>query len=193
MGDREEPAGREIAVLAGGCFWCLEAVYDELDGVESVESGYTGGHLANPTYEEVCSELTGHAEAVRITFDPARIRYEDLLDIFFDIHDPTTLNRQEMDIGTQYRSAIYYLTPHQRAAAEQTIAALTAQGAFPDPIVTEVTEAGPFYRAEPYHDDYFRRNPTQGYCRVVIAPKVAKFRNHFGNRLKPSVTAQTNR
>lgn len=179
-------------MLAGGCFWCLEAVYDELDGVESVESGYTGGHIANPSYEEVCSELTGHAEAVRITFDPARIRYEDLLDIFFDIHDPTTLNQQEMDIGTQYRSAIYYLTSEQRDAAEKSIAALTAQGAFPDPIVTEVTEAGPFYRAEPDHDDYFRRNPNQGYCRVVIAPKVAKLRNHFGDRLKPSVPAQVN-
>jgi peptide-methionine (S)-S-oxide reductase len=191
MSDREEPAVREVAVLAGGCFWCLEAVYDELDGVESVQSGYMGGHVANPTYEEVCSELTGHAEAVRITFDPARIRYEDLLEIFFDIHDPTTLNRQgPADIGTQYRSAIFYLTPQQRAAAETMIAALTEQGAFPDPIVTEVTEAGPFYPAEPYHDDYYRRNPNQGYCRVVIAPKVAKFRRHFGDRLKPSVAAQ---
>ncbi|MGD9893949.1 MAG: peptide-methionine (S)-S-oxide reductase MsrA [Dehalococcoidia bacterium] len=189
MSDHGGQAASEVAVLAGGCFWCLEAVFDELEGVESVESGYTGGHVANPTYEAVCSELTGHAEAVRITFDPTRIRYEDLLDVFFDIHDPTTLNRQgPADIGTQYRSAIFYLTPQQRVAAEQAIAALTAQGAFPDSIVTEITEAGPFYQAEPYHDDYFRRNPNQGYCRVVIAPKVAKFRKHFGNRLKPSVT-----
>lgn len=192
MSDEDRPATREVAVLAGGCFWCLEAVFDELEGVEFVESGYMGGNVANPTYEAVCSELTGHAEVVRITFDPRRIRYEDLLDVFFDIHDPTTLNRQgPADIGTQYRSAIFYLTPRQRTAAEQTIAALTAQGAFPDPIVTEVTEAGPFYQAEPYHDEYFRRNPNQGYCRVVIAPKVAKFRTHFGDRLKSSVAGPT--
>lgn len=165
---------REIATLAGGCFWCLEAVFELRRGVESVESGYTGGHVSNPTYREVCSGTTGHAEAVRITFDPSVVTYRELLDIFFKVHDPTTLNRQGADVGTQYRSAIYYHSPEQKAAAEEVIATLQAER-YPDrPIVTEVVPAGEFYQAEPEHREYYRRNPEAAYCQVVIAPKVAK-------------------
>lgn len=177
-------AAHETATLAGGCFWCLEAVYDQLKGVTSVTSGYAGGTVANPTYEAVCSGRTGHAEAVQIEFDPAVIRYQDLLDIFFTIHDPTTLNRQGNDIGTQYRSAIYTHSPEQQAAAERTIAALNAGKLWPAPIVTEITPLDVFYPAEQYHGDYFARNPNQGYCQVVIAPKVAKFRSHYLDKLK---------
>jgi peptide-methionine (S)-S-oxide reductase len=175
---------REVATLAGGCFWCLEAVFDELEGVEDVVSGYSGGHVPNPTYEAVCTGRTGHAEAVQITFDPDRIAYGDLLRVFFSIHDPTTLNRQGADVGTQYRSAIFYHSPEQKAVAEAVIAELEAAGIWDKPIVTEVTPFQAFYPAEDYHQEYYRRNPYQGYCQVVIAPKVAKFRRRFRDRLK---------
>ncbi len=175
---------REIATLAGGCFWCLEAVYDQLRGVESVESGYTGGSVPNPTYEAVCTGRTGHAEAVRITFDPQVVSYRDLLEIFFAIHDPTTLNRQGNDIGTQYRSAIFYHSLPQKAIAEEVMAALTKEKVFDRPIVTEVVPASTFYVAEPYHQKYFVRNPFHGYCQYVIGPKVAKFRERFAAKLK---------
>ncbi len=175
---------KEIATLAGGCFWCLEAVYDQVAGVESVESGYIGGQVDNPTYEQVCSGRTGHAEAVRITFDPSRIRYRDLLDIFFVIHDPTTLNRQGNDVGTQYRSAIFYHSPQQKQTAEEAIAAITRERLYPNPVVTEVVPAGRWFEAEPYHQEYFARNPFQGYCTYVVGPKVAKFRKQFASTLK---------
>jgi peptide-methionine (S)-S-oxide reductase len=174
------------ATLAGGCFWCLEAVYQQLKGVLKVASGYTGGHATRPTYQLVCTGLTGHAEAVQITFDPAVISYRDLLEVFFTIHDPTTLNRQGADVGTQYRSAIFYQDEAQRAAAEQAIAELSARRLWDDPIVTEVKPLGTFYPAEEDHRDYFRRNPNQGYCRAVIAPKVAKVRAAFLGKLKAS-------
>jgi peptide-methionine (S)-S-oxide reductase len=178
------PAGREIATLAGGCFWCLEAVYDQLRGVEDVVSGYAGGHTPNPTYKQVCSGATGHAEVVQITFNPSVISYRDLLDVFFTIHDPTTLNRQGADVGTQYRSAIFYHSPEQKATAEQTIKDLVAERVWNAPIVTEVTPLQTFYPAEMYHQEYFVRNPSQGYCQMVVAPKVAKFRKHHMQRLK---------
>ena len=174
----------ETATLAGGCFWCLEAVYEILRGVTAVQSGYTGGARPDPTYEAVCSGTTGHAEAVQVTFDPAEISYRDLLDVFFTIHDPTTLNRQGADIGTQYRSAIFTHSEEQRAAAQDAIAQLTGQRLWDDPIVTEVVPLEVFYPAEAYHDQYFRRNPEAGYCRVVVAPKVAKARSKFIDRLK---------
>jgi peptide-methionine (S)-S-oxide reductase len=174
----------EVATLAGGCFWCLEAVYDQLKGVVSVESGYTGGQVINPSYEQVCTGRTGHAEAVQITYDPKVITFKDLLDVFFTIHDPTTLNRQGNDIGPQYRSGIFYHTPEQKAAAEQTIAALNNAHVWDHPIVTEVTPFEKFYQAEGYHQEYFANNPNQGYCRVVVAPKVAKFRKHYLDKLK---------
>jgi len=174
---------REVATLAGGCFWCLDAVFRDLRGVEKVESGYSGGSTANPSYEEVCSGRTGHAEVVQVTFDPATIAYRDLLDVFFSIHDPTTLDRQGGDVGTQYRSAIFYHTPEQQATAEQAIRELAAEGLWDDPIVTEVTSFTRFYPAETYHQDYFARNPYQPYCAAVIAPKVAKFRKTHLERL----------
>jgi peptide-methionine (S)-S-oxide reductase len=177
----------EVATLAGGCFWCLEAVYDELDGVLSVESGYIGGHVEDPTYYQVCSGETGHAEAVRVTFDPDAVSFRDLLEVFFVIHDPTTLNRQGNDIGTQYRSAIFFHSPEQEAAAREVIAELERDQAFPNPIVTEVTPAGTWYEAEAYHQEYYARNPGQGYCQFVIAPKLAKFRKKFAERRKVSV------
>lgn len=176
--------GREIATLAGGCFWCLEAVFDELRGVEKVESGYAGGHTINPSYREVCGGATGHAEVTQITFDPQVISFKELLQVFFTIHDPTTLNRQGADVGTQYRSAIFYHSPEQRKIAEQVIAELSAAKVWEDPIVTEVTPLTEFYPAEEYHRDYFQRNPAQPYCQVVIAPKVAKARKHFLDKLK---------
>ncbi len=175
---------KELATLAGGCFWCLEAVFDELQGVEKVESGYSGGHVKNPTYREVCAGTTGHAEVVQITFDPQVITFKDLLNVFFTIHDPTTLNRQGADVGTQYRSAIYYHSPEQKAAAEEIIAEMTAAKLWDDPIVTEVTPLAEFYPAEDYHRDYFQRNPQQPYCQMVIAPKVAKSRKKFLDKLK---------
>lgn len=174
----------EIATLGGGCFWCLEAVFDRLQGATHVESGYAGGSIRNPTYYEVCSGLTGHAEVVQITFDPAIISFRDILEVFFTIHDPTTLNRQGGDTGTQYRSAIFYRTPEQKATAEEVIAELNAAGLWNDPIVTEVTPMTEFYQAEDYHQEYFERNGEQPYCQVVVAPKVAKFRSKFASRLK---------
>lgn len=174
----------QLATLAGGCFWCMEAVFDDLNGVISVESGYTGGHIPNPTYRQVCSEVTGHAEAVQISFDPDVISYRDLLYIFFSVHDPTTLNRQGNDVGTSYRSAIFYHDDEQKATAEDVIHELTEQKLWSDPIVTEVTKFDKFYIAEDYHQEYFANNPDQPYCRVVVAPKVAKFRKHYYDRLK---------
>ena len=172
------------ATLAGGCFWCLEAVFDELKGVIAVESGYAGGHVANPSYQAVCTGMTGHAEVVQVTFDPLVISYEDLLRIFFTIHDPTTLNRQGADVGTQYRSAIFTHDEEQRAAAEAVIREISESRLWPNPIVTEVEPLDKFYVAEDYHQEYFAHNPNQPYCRVVIEPKVAKFRKHFVDRLK---------
>jgi peptide-methionine (S)-S-oxide reductase len=174
----------ETAVLGGGCFWCLEAVFDELAGVHSVESGYAGGAKPNPSYEEVCSGRTGHAEVVRVRFDPARLSFRDLLTVFFSIHDPTTPNRQGNDVGTQYRSVIFCQTPEQRATAESVVAELTDAALWDDPIVTEIADAAPFYEAEAYHQEYFARNSGQPYCTVVVAPKVAKFRKSFIERLK---------
>ena len=176
--------GKETATLAGGCFWCLEAVYDQLRGVEDVVSGYSGGRVRNPSYREVCAGTTGHAEVVQVTFDPAAISFRELLEVFFTIHDPTTLNRQGADVGTQYRSAVYYHSPEQKAAAEQVIREVNTAGIWPAPIVTEVAPVAAFYPAEDYHQEYFARNPNQGYCTVIIAPKVAKFRKQYLSRLK---------
>jgi peptide-methionine (S)-S-oxide reductase len=176
--------GKEVATLAGGCFWCLEAVYDQLRGVEDVTSGYAGGTVPDPTYKQVCAGATGHAEVVRVTFDPAVISFREILEVFFSIHDPTTLNRQGADVGTQYRSAIFYHTPEQKVVAEQVISDLTQARLWSDPIVTEVTPLQAFYPAEMYHQEYFARNPAQPYCRAVIAPKVAKFRKQHLQRLK---------
>ena len=173
-----------IATLAGGCFWCLEAVYDQLKGVTAVESGYMGGRNANPTYEQVCSGRTGHAEVVRVTFDPKTITFEELLEIFFVIHDPTTLNRQGNDVGTQYRSAIFYHSPEQQRTAADVIAAFTREKIYPHSIVTEVVPATDFFVAEDYHQEYFFRNPMQGYCSYVVGPKVAKFHKQFAAKLK---------
>lgn len=172
------------AVLGGGCFWCLEAVFRELDGVHSVESGYAGGHVANPSYEEVCGGDTGHAEVVRLRFDPAQLTYADLLRVFMTIHDPTTRNRQGNDIGTQYRSVIFCGDDAQRRDAQAVIAELTRQGLWSDPVVTEIAGPATFHRAEDYHRDYFERNGSQPYCTYVVAPKVAKFRKAFAQRLK---------
>ncbi len=174
----------EVAILAGGCFWCIEAVFLDVAGVSAAQSGYIGGHLDAPSYERVCDGDTGHAEAVRIEFDPAVIGYSDLLDIFFAIHDPTTPNRQGNDVGTQYRSAIFTTSPEQDAIARAKIEQLAFEGAFDAPIVTEVEPAGTFWPAEPYHDNYFARNGRQPYCQFVVAPKVAKFRKAFAGRRK---------
>jgi len=174
----------ETATLAGGCFWCLEAVYENLKGVVSVVSGYAGGKRPNPSYEQVCAGVTGHAEVVQVTFDPAVVSYRELLEVFFTIHDPTTLNRQGADVGTQYRSAIFYHSPEQKQVAETVIKELADQRLWSDEIVTELAPAPTFYPAEDYHQHYFARNPTQGYCNVVVAPKVAKFRKQFMNKLK---------
>lgn len=182
--DNASQPATDVAILAGGCFWCLDAVFRDLAGVESVQSGYTGGTVANPSYEAVCTGRTGHAEAVRVRFRPDVISYEDLLDVFFAIHDPTTLNRQGADVGTQYRSEIFAATPEQARIAREVIDRLRKSGEFADPIVTAVSDAGVFYPAEEYHEDYFRRNPNSGYCRAVIGPKVAKFRKVFSERLK---------
>jgi peptide-methionine (S)-S-oxide reductase len=177
-------AATETAVLGGGCFWCLEAVFGELRGVRSVESGYAGGQPANPTYEQVCSGRTGHAEVVRVTFDPAELSFLDLLTVFFAIHDPTTKNRQGNDVGTQYRSVIFCQTPEQRATAERVVRNLDAQKLWPAPIVTEIAGAAPFYEAERYHQSYFERNGGEPYCQFIVAPKVAKFRKLFRDQLK---------
>ncbi len=175
---------RQVATLAGGCFWCLEAVYDDLKGVEHVESGYAGGMVPNPSYKAVCTGTTGHAEVVEITFDPRVITYRDLLRVFFTIHDPTTLNRQGADEGTQYRSAIFYHDEEQKRIAEQVIREVTDAKIWDKPIVTEVVPFDTFYMAEDYHQEYFKKNPSQGYCRAVIAPKVAKFRKQWHDALK---------
>ena len=179
-----EATNREVATLAGGCFWCLEAVYDQTQGVHAVESGYMGGHLKNPTYEAVCGGDTGHAEVVRISFDPKVVSFRELLEVFFVIHDPTTLNRQGNDAGTQYRSAVFYHSAQQKADAEEVIANLGREKIWARPIVTEVTEASTYYPAEGYHQEYYERNPGQSYCMFVVEPKVAKFRKHFTERLK---------
>jgi peptide-methionine (S)-S-oxide reductase len=171
-----------VAILGGGCFWCLEAVYLEVRGVTKVESGYMGGHQPQPTYEQVCAGTTGHAEVVRVEFDPAQIGYRDILEVFFTIHDPTTLNRQGNDVGTQYRSAIFFNSPEQETVARQVVAEMA--NVWDAPIVTEVTPAVTWYKAEAYHQDYFRQHPLQGYCAFVVAPKVSKFRKTFANRLK---------
>ena len=174
----------ETATLAGGCFWCLEAAFQQLKGVNDVTSGYAGGTVPNPTYEAVCSGRTGHAEVTRVEFDPAVISYRDLLDVFFTIHDPTTLNQQGADVGTQYRSAIFYQSPEQERVAREVIAQLEGTHVWDDPIVTEVAPLDVFYPAESYHRDYYNRNQNQPYCRAVIAPKVAKLRKHFLEKLK---------
>jgi len=173
----------EVATLAGGCFWCLEAVYTLLKGVIKSVSGYSGGAIPDPSYREVCSGTTGHAEVVQVTFDPQQISYQDLLEIFLTIHDPTTLNRQGNDVGTQYRSAIFYHNSEQKAIAEQVIKEVEAESIWERPIVTEVVPFTAFYPAEEYHQDYFKRNPAQPYCQVIIAPKVAKFRQKYTSRL----------
>ena len=175
---------REVATLAGGCFWCLDAVYKDLRGVERVVSGYAGGHIPNPTYSAVCEGTTGHAEVVQITYDPRAASFRELLEVFFTIHDPTTLNRQGADIGSQYRSAIFYHTPEQRETAEAVIAEMTAAQVWDAPIVTEVVPLTEFYPAESYHQNYFENNPAQPYCRAVVAPKVSKFRKLFLEKLK---------
>jgi len=179
-----DAAGTKKATFAGGCFWCTEAVYKEIKGVKEVTSGYIGGKVPNPTYKQVCTGLTGHAEAVEIEYDPAQVPFEKLLEIFFATHDPTTLNRQGPDVGTQYRSGVFYHDEEQKAAAEKVIAALDAAKVFPKAIVTEVTEASKFYPAEDYHQDYYENNPFQPYCQGAVAPKVAKVRKVFKDLLK---------
>jgi peptide-methionine (S)-S-oxide reductase len=175
----------EVATLAGGCFWCLEAVFDQFQGVESVESGYMGGDSPNPSYEDICTGGTGHAEVVRVTFDPAVVGFRDLLAVFFTIHDPTTPNRQGNDVGTQYRSAIFFHSPEQERAAREVIATLSAEKLWANPIVTELAPASTFWQAEDYHQEYFARVGSQNpYCSFVVEPKVAKFRKHFVDRLK---------
>ena len=177
---------RQTATFAGGCFWCLEAVFEQLEGVERVVSGYAGGSTGAPTYEQVCSGRTGHAEVVQVTFDPEVVSYRDLLEMFFAFHDPTTMNRQGHDVGTQYRSAIFYETPEQKTEAEQVIAALSSESVFGDPIVTQVAPLTAFYPAENYHQGYYRQNSEQPYCRATITPKVTKLRQKYAARLKKS-------
>ena len=178
------PEGRSFAILAGGCFWCTEAIYAEIKGVEKVESGYTGGHIKNPGYREICTGRTGHAEAVRITFNPQTVSFGDLLEVFWRTHDPTTLNRQGADAGTQYRSAIFPLDEDQEQVARASLSAAAEAGLWEDPIVTSIEPLAPFYVAEEYHQDYFERNPDQGYCVAVIGPKVKKFKALFAEKLK---------
>jgi peptide-methionine (S)-S-oxide reductase len=177
---------RDIATLAAGCFWCVEAVFQALKGVEQVVSGYTGGHVESPSYEQVCTGATGHAEAVQITYDPGVISYADLLEVFWHIHDPTSLNRQGADVGTQYRSAIFYHTEEQKRIAEQSRREADASGDWSKPIVTEIVPFTRYYEAEVYHHDYYRLNPNQGYCRLVIDPKVQKFRKQYADKLRPT-------
>ena len=174
----------ETAILGGGCFWCLEAVYDRLVGVQSVESGYMGGHVDNPSYRQVCSGTTGHVEVTRVNFDPAELSFHDLLEVFFTIHDPTTLNRQGNDIGTQYRSVIFYTSEEQRKEAEKAIAELNAAHTYRDPVVTTVEPATKFYIAEDYHQEYYANNSSQPYCQLVVAPKVQKFQKNFREKMK---------
>jgi len=179
-----ERAGTEVATLAGGCFWCLEAIFREVDGVEEAVSGYTGGATVNPSYQEVCSNTTGHAEAVQVTFNPSKISYREILQIFFSVHDPTTLNRQGEDVGTQYRSAIFYHNDRQRAIAEALVRELNEAHLWDKPIVTQVVPLGKFYVAEDYHREYFSRHPEQSYCQAVISPKISKFRKQWTERLR---------
>lgn len=174
----------EIATLGGGCFWCLEAVYERVTGVQEVRSGYAGGEVPNPSYQAVCSGTTGHAEVVQVAFDSAQISFREVLEIFFAIHDPTTPNRQGNDVGTQYRSVVFYQTEEQRETVLAVVAGLDEEGVWDAPIVTEVAPLDVFYPAEEYHQEYFRRNPGQPYCQVVVAPKVAKFRQRFAHRLR---------
>lgn len=173
----------EVATLGGGCFWCVEAIYQDLQGVVKVESGYTGGHVPNPTYRQICDGNTGHAEVIQVTFDPTAVTFREIVEIFFTVHDPTTLNRQGNDVGTQYRSAIFYHTPEQQAIAED-VKNHVAQVIWDDPIVTEISPLSTYYPAEAYHQNYFKTNPYQSYCSFVIAPKVKKFRAQFAARLK---------
>ncbi len=184
MTDPHPTPASEVAVLGGGCFWCLDAVFRELEGVLAAESGYAGGAQANPSYEDVCSGRTGHAEVVRIEFDPRVLSYRDLLTVFFTIHDPTTRNRQGNDVGTQYRSVVFAQSPEQEQVARDVVRRIEAAGLWSSPIVTEIASAAPFYPAERYHQDYFERNAEQPYCAFVVAPKVAKFRKAFAERLK---------
>ena len=178
------PRSREVATLGGGCFWCTEAVFSEVKGVEKVESGYAGGTLPNPSYEQVCDGDTGHAEVVNVTFDPNVITYRELLGIFFTVHDPTTLNRQGADVGSQYRSAIFYRNEEQKRIAEEAIREVDDSGIWGQPAVTELAPFEVFYKAEEYHQEYFLRNPSRGYCTIVIAPKVLKFRKKYASLLK---------
>ncbi|HWT71456.1 MAG TPA: peptide-methionine (S)-S-oxide reductase MsrA [Oxalicibacterium sp.] len=177
----------EIATLGGGCFWCTEAVFQQLKGVQAVESGYTGGQIAHPTYEQICEGTTGHAEVVRLTFDPSVVSFREILEVFFTIHDPTTLNRQGNDVGTQYRSVIYYHSPQQQDTAKHVISEMA--NVWDAPIVTELSPAETFYKAESYHQNYFRQNPMQGYCAFIVAPKVAKFRKTFSEKLAQGADA----
>lgn len=175
---------REVATLGGGCFWCVEAVFQDLRGVESVVSGYSGGHTPAPSYEAVCSGTTGHAEVVQVTFDPAQVSYREILEVFFTVHDPTTLNRQGADVGTQYRSVVFHHSDEQRETAREVIRDLEAERVWDAPVVTQVEPFSEFHRAESYHQDYFKRNPRQPYCQVVIAPKVSHFRSKYLAKLK---------
>ena len=179
--------GKDVATLGGGCFWCIEAVFQHVRGVATVESGYMGGKRPNPSYEAVCTGATGHAEVVQVTFDPTVTSYQEVLEIFFAVHDPTTLNRQGNDVGTQYRSVIFYHSPEQAVTAKDVIATLTADNVFDSPIVTEISPAQTFYAAEAYHQEYFIRNPAQPYCAYLIAPKLAKFRQQFVSKLKATL------
>jgi peptide-methionine (S)-S-oxide reductase len=188
--DMENVKNLQKATFAGGCFWCTEAIFQELKGVYRVESGYTGGTVANPTYEQVCTGQTGHAEATEITYNPDEVRFEELLEVFFKTHDPTSLNRQGNDVGTQYRSAVFYHTPEQKAAAEAIIADLEKAQVYDKPIVTQVVPASEFYAAEDYHQNYYSNNPRQGYCAMVITPKVEKFRKVFADRLRKDAAAK---
>ncbi len=184
--DQPSPKVQEIVTLGGGCFWCLDPIFDELTGVEDVKVGYAGGAVADPSYQDVCSGTTGHAEVVQISFDPDLLSFAAILEVFFSVHDPTTLNRQGADIGSQYRSAIFYHNGKQKQSAEDMIRQIDSDGAWDAPIVTEVTPFSMFYPAEAYHQDYFRNNPNQGYCQAVINPKVAKFHKRYADRLKSS-------
>lgn len=176
--------GKEVVTLGGGCFWCIEAIFEELNGVVQVESGYSGGRVYDPTYEQVCAGATGHAEVVQVTFDPKIISLKEILEVFFTVHDPTTLNRQGADIGTQYRSVIFYRSEEQKAIAEQVIQEIQRAKLWNAPIVTEIVPFKAFYRAEEYHQEYYKKNPGQAYCRIVIAPKIKKFREHYKDKLK---------
>jgi peptide-methionine (S)-S-oxide reductase len=184
LGIQLSMANEQIAVFGGGCFWCIEALFNRLEGVKSAVSGYMGGQVENPTYRQVCNGDTGHVEVVQVTFDPSVISYRDLLEVFFAVHDPTTLNRQGNDVGEQYRSVIFYTSPEQEAEAEETIAALNAARAFGEPIVTSVEPAEKFYVAEDYHQEYYDNNATQPYCQFVIAPKLKKFEKKFGEKMR---------